>query len=229
MNSQEVPRYNLHARQEMAELVLGCPKRVLEIGCGAGRFRTNLNGEVEYWGVEPNHCAVEQARQLLTHAMEGFYEDVSKDIPEHYFDLIVCNDVIEHTRDPRGFLRDLLSKIANDGSMIVSIPNLRNALTLFDLLIKGDFQYVDSGVLDYTHLHLFTKKSFMRMAEQCGWSVELCRPMHPQPFKPFKNIVLSCIKLFIPEIKCIQLAARLRPQAFRESKLNLSDSGAVPN
>lgn len=229
MSSREVPGYYLHTRQEMSELISGSPKRVLEVGCGAGRFRTNLNGEVEYWGVEPNPCAVAQARRLLTHVLEGFYEDVSKDIPNHYFDLIVCNDVIEHMRDPRGFLRDLRNKIANDGSMIVSIPNLRNALTLYDLLVKGEFQYVDSGVLDYTHFHLFTRKSFLRMAEQCGWSIELCRPMHPQPFKPFKNIVLSCIKPFIPEIKCIQIAARLRPQTSRESSLNPSDATKVPN
>ena len=213
----------------MAELILGYPKRVLEIGCGAGRFRTNLNDDVEYWGVEPNPCAAAQARRLLTHALEGCYEDVSKDIPDHYFDLIVCNDVIEHTRDPRGLLRDLRNKIASDGSMIVSIPNLRNALTLYDLLIKGEFQYVDSGVLDYTHFHLFTKKSFIRMAEQCGWTIELCRPMHPQPFKLFKNILLSCFKLLIPEIKCIQIAARLRPQELRESSLSLSDAGSVTN
>lgn len=194
----------------MLELIHGNPKRVLEIGCGAGCFRANFHGDLEYWGVEPCPSAAMQARKTLTHVLEGTYDNVSNAIPDHHFDLIVCNDVIEHMPDPMGFLCEVRHKLVDDGSMILSVPNLRNAVTLYNLLVKGDFHYVDAGVLDYTHLHLFTKKSIMRMAEDCGWHIDICKPLPPQPFKFFKNIILNCAMIFIPEIKSLQIAARLR-------------------
>ena len=212
MKSKKAPGYYLHPRQEMVELIAGNPKRVLEVGCGAGLFRTNFKDQVEYWGVEPCSFAAAQARQLLTQVYEGTYEEVSDKLPDQYFDLVVCNDVIEHMSDPKGFLWNLRRKIADGGAMIVSIPNLRNAVILYDLLFKGDFQYVDEGVLDYTHFHLFTKKSFLQMAESCGWTMTFWCPIRPYRFSPFMNIVLACIKLFIPEIKCMQIAARLHPK-----------------
>ena len=194
----------------MAAFINRTPQRILEIGCGAGRFRDNFKDGIEYWGIEPCSSAAALAASSLTHVLNGAYDDVSAQIPDRHFDLIVCNDVIEHMPDPKSFLRNVREKLCDNGAMIVSVPNVRNAVTLFELLIKGDFQYVDAGVLDYTHLHLFTKKSFARMAEESRWHVELCRPLPPMPFKPIKNLILNCIKLFIPEIKSMQIAFRLR-------------------
>ena len=212
MKSTEPSAYYMNTRPDMAAFVTGCPKCILEIGCGAGRFKEHFKDDVEYWGVEPCRSAALLAASSLTRVLTGTYGEVSAQIPDHHFDLVVCNDVIEHMPDPKGFLRDVGKKLADNGAMIVSVPNVRNAITVFDLLFKGDFQYVDAGVLDYTHLHLFTKKSFMRMVEECGWRVELCRPLPPQPFKPIKNLVLNFVKLFIPEFKSLQIAARLRLQ-----------------
>ncbi len=197
----------------MFTFVQGTPLKILEIGCGNGRFRDNFDYNVEYWGVEPCISAAEQSKGVLTRTLIGRYDDVKDEIPNKYFDLIVCNDVIEHMTDPKDFLRDTKGKLSDNGSMIVSIPNLRNAVTLFDLIIRGDFQYVNAGVLDYTHFHLFTKKSFIRMATECGWIVDLCTPLPSVPFKPIKNIILSCVKPLIPEIKSFQIAARLRPSS----------------
>ena len=201
----------MNARPEMVNFIQGSPGKILEVGCGTGCFRGNFGKEVEYWGVEPCEAAANQARQVLTKTLIGTYDDIKNEIPPHYFDLVVCNDVIEHMADPRNFLRDIRNKLATDGSIIASVPNIRNAITLYDLLIKGDFRYTAAGVLDYTHFHLFTKKSFMQMATECGYNIELCKPLPPPPFKPLKRFILNCFKPFIPEIKSMQIAARLRP------------------
>ena len=214
--------YYMNIRPEMVDLIHGTPRRILEIGCGTGCFRKNFCGEVEYWGVEPCEEAAHQAGRVLTKILNGTYNNTKSGIPSHYFDLIVCNDVIEHMTDPEDFLRDIKNKVTNNGSMIVSIPNLRNAVTLYNLLIKGDFQYGSSGVLDYTHYHLFTKKSFVHMVTECGWDVELCKPLSSPPFKTLKNIILNCIKPFIPEIKSLQIAVRLRPSNANQ-KTNLKN------
>ena len=40
-----------------------------------------------------------------------------------------------------------------------------------DLIIKKDWQYVDAGILDRTHLKFFTKKSIIRMFESADYKL----------------------------------------------------------
>ena len=209
MKAKNVSPYYSNPRHEMISFIHGNPQHILEIGCGAGCFRNNFPSNIEYWGVEPCAVPASLANVSMTKTLVGTYDSVRNEIPDRHFDLVVCNDVIEHMADPRGFLRDIGSKLVKGGSMIVSIPNLRNAITLYELLIRGDFRYADAGTLDYTHLHLFTMKSFLEMANECGWKVEVCRPINELPFKFVKGLILSCLKWFIPEIKSFQIAVRM--------------------
>jgi len=202
--------YYENPRVEMIDFISHLtPKKILEIGCGAGNFRNNFLN-VEYWGVEPVESVAATARRKLTRVLVGTYEPLQTDIPDHYFDLIVCNDVIEHMVDPRKFLIDIKDKLAADGRLLVSLPNARYAVTLFNLLFKGRLDYTASGDLDYTHLHLFTMKSFESMAEVAGWELEQCRHLLPRDFKPLKRIVIKAISLFIPEVEADQFGALLK-------------------
>ena len=201
--------YYSACRKDMLKFVNIPVRALLEIGCGAGNFAANFP-DAEYWGVEPVAKQAEVATSKSLKILNGCYENIASQIPDKYFDLIVCNDVIEHMNDPRSFLRDAAKKLNATGAMIVSVPNLRNAVTLYNLLVKGEFQYTESGVLDYTHFHLFTKRSLIRLANDCGWDVEICEPISPLPFKPIKGFLLDIIKLLIPEIKSAQIGARLR-------------------
>ena len=42
-------------------------------------------------------------------------------------------------------------------------------------LLNGNFTYTDSGLLDKSHIHLFTYKEILSMFEQAGYSVEEIR------------------------------------------------------
>jgi|26BtaG_2_1085354.scaffolds.fasta_scaffold03391_2 hypothetical protein len=57
---------------------------------------------------------------------------------------------------------------AGGGLIIASIPNIRSIKVLFPLVILGEFEYADSGILDRTHLVFFTKKSVLQLFKDCG-------------------------------------------------------------
>lgn len=146
--------------------------RVLEIGCGEGNFSQNLKPGSEIWGCEMDEHSAAVAAQKLTKVLLGKYEVVASQIPENYFDVVVCNDVIEHMEDHDWFLDSIVQKMKPGGFLVASIPNMRHIRALYELVFKKDWQYQDSGTLDRTHLRFFTKKSLLRTLNAHGFTVE---------------------------------------------------------
>ncbi len=181
---------------------------LLEIGCGAGNFAANFP-DAEYWGVEPVAKQAEVAASKSLKILNGCYGDVASQIPDKYFDLIVCNDVIEHMIDPVGFLQSVRHKLKPTGKLIASIPNIRHITVIYNLLFHGLFDYEKSGLMDYTHLHFFTPKSFRKIAVNCGWNVELIEPLTIAPFKPIKNLILKFLERNTHDLRTVQFAVRL--------------------
>lgn len=167
--------YYAMQRPEIAKLIVGNPKTILEVGCAAGCFKKNFSRTVEYHGVEPDKDAANEARKAGIVTYEGIYDEVEISIPDGYFDLIVCNDVIEHMPDPWAFLRSVSAKLAPNGKIIGSIPNVRFVGVLIDMLVRRDWRYRERGVLDSTHLRFFTIRSFCRLMQECGYTVEFVK------------------------------------------------------
>ncbi len=181
--------YYEQARPEIARLIVGTPKSILDIGCANGCFKSNVTWECDYHGVEPFAEAAQAARENGVTVYEGFYQDVEAQIPDGKFDLIVCNDVIEHIADPWQFLKSLKKKMAPGGCLIGSLPNVRYLLNLRDLLIRRDWHYVSAGVLDQTHLRFFTLKSAQRLFTDCGFGIEVLQPSGPDRLRKVKRIL----------------------------------------
>lgn len=147
-------------------------ERVLEVGCGCGGFSVHLRKPCEIWGIEPNAEAAAEAATHMDRVLTGRYDQVSDQIPDHYFDLVICNDVIEHMPDHDLFLEAIKAKLRPGACIVGSIPNVRHITALYKLLIAKDWPYSDSGILDRTHLRFFTRKSLLRTLREHGYVVE---------------------------------------------------------
>lgn len=137
-------------------------EKVLEVGCGAGGFSDHLKKPCEVWGIEPNSDAAMIARSKMDRILVGTYDAVADQLPDGYFDLVVCNDVIEHMPDHDRFLEIIKVKMRDGGYIVGSVPNIRHITSLFKMLVLKDWPYSDSGILDRTHLRFFTGKSLRR-------------------------------------------------------------------
>jgi O-antigen biosynthesis protein len=78
------------------------------------------------------------------------------------FDFITSLDVLEHLRNPDKVLKALTTFLKEDGKIITSVPNLAHNSIVINLL-KGKFEYKNTGLLDNTHIHFFTKKSLYEL------------------------------------------------------------------
>jgi len=61
--------------------------------------------------------------------------------------------------------------LAPNGILVGSIPNVRFWGNLINLLVRRDWKYEESGVLDRTHLRFFTAKSFRRLMHGTGYEL----------------------------------------------------------
>jgi 2-polyprenyl-3-methyl-5-hydroxy-6-metoxy-1,4-benzoquinol methylase len=87
------------------------------------------------------------------------------------YDAIILADVLEHIADPLPVLRlahNLLKKPS--GKLVLSLPKVRHLSVLFGLIIRGDWKYKPSGILDQTHLRFLTTKSAHRLLTESGFT-----------------------------------------------------------
>jgi 2-polyprenyl-3-methyl-5-hydroxy-6-metoxy-1,4-benzoquinol methylase len=191
--------YYVLARPEMKKFLPNSTTtmKVLEIGCGAGNFVHNLNGYLEYWGVEPNPNMAEQAKEKCSKVLIGSFDGVDSQIPECYFDLVICNDVIEHMADVENFLERIKTKLKPEGNLMGSIPNVRFIENILRFLIQKDWRYTEWGILDKTHLRFFTEKSLKRLFQENGFGLILFQRINPVriSFRGFKSFILNLILL----------------------------------
>lgn len=168
------PEYRRQSRPEMQAFVPAVAKRIIDIGCGVGFFAAEIkerNG-AEAWGVELDMAAAAEAATRLDRVMQGRVEDCIERLPDDYFDVIVCNDVLEHLVDPSVVLVALKAKLSSGGMLLASLPNIRYFPALKTILLDGDFPYQDQGIFDRTHLRFFTRLSMRRLFEEAGYVVD---------------------------------------------------------
>lgn len=97
-----VKDYYQHRRDEMLAYIPPDVSRTLEIGCGAGTFSAQIKDTLgaETWGVEYQATVATLAAQKLHRVLAGSVENALPNLPRHYFDCVIFNDVLEHLVDP---------------------------------------------------------------------------------------------------------------------------------
>ena len=165
--------YFNHERPEMLAFLPEHCKTALDIGCGEGTFIKQVKDQcdAEVWGIELMEAPAKEAEKRLDKVFSGPCENFVDDLPEAYFDVIYCNDVLEHLVDPYTFLSQLKSKLTADGVVISSIPNIRYHDAFKKIILQKKFEYEGHGIFDKTHLRFFTKSSIAKMYADLGFDV----------------------------------------------------------
>ncbi|MET0109382.1 MAG: glycosyltransferase [Candidatus Thiodiazotropha sp.] len=156
--------------------------RVLELGCATGYMSDYLRREKNCYvvGVEIDRSMANRAKAVCDRVIVGDVQGRGwlKSLGDERFDIITCADILEHLRDPIALLKKLPELLSDGGILLASLPNGAHASLRLELL-EGRFTYEDTGLLDRTHLHLFTYTSLREMFVRSGFRVnELTYTFH---------------------------------------------------
>ena len=200
-------------REDMLKYIPQDIKTSLEFGCGYGGFSALLKNRfyTESWAVEINEQAACEAVKKLDKVINSDAIESLDEIPEYYFDCIILFDILEHLTDPYSLLLALKTKLTDKGVIIASIPNIRYYRTLSQLVIHGNWDYKDHGILDKTHLRFFTYKSIVKMLNRLDYKILKMEGIHPTSSRTFK--ILNVITLnYFSDIMYKHFAIVVRPR-----------------
>jgi SAM-dependent methyltransferase len=100
------------------------PTAFLEVGPGDGAFLKLLkanSGLKSVSGIEPSPKAVEVCRKRGLDVEEGYLTSTS---PAGQFDCVAAFHVLEHALDPMSLLRVFHSRLNDNGTLLVEVPNI---------------------------------------------------------------------------------------------------------
>jgi 2-polyprenyl-3-methyl-5-hydroxy-6-metoxy-1,4-benzoquinol methylase len=143
--------------------------RVLDLGCSQGLLARPLREKgARLTGVDSGP-EVEVASELDAYYQRDLEQPV--ELPTgRVYDYVVSSDVIEHLRQRGELLRSVRRYLKPDGRLLISTGNV--ALWFYRLsLLVGRFEYGPRGILDETHVHLYTRATFRREVENAGFRV----------------------------------------------------------
>ncbi len=148
--------------------------KVLDVGAGnglLGRYIKYTKKNIVIDGIEPNQFAANIAKTEYRKFYVGYVQDFLAEMLEEKYDYIVFADVIEHIQDPIVSLGSFFSQLPEGTKIVISTPNIAFGSIRLSLM-NGNFQYVDSGILEKTHLRFYTKSTLLALVGELNLKVE---------------------------------------------------------
>jgi 2-polyprenyl-3-methyl-5-hydroxy-6-metoxy-1,4-benzoquinol methylase len=100
--------------------------QVLDAGCGEGHLLERLTKKYpnnKYYGADLTTIALQQAKLRLPQG-NFLLTDLGKiDLPNSFFDVIVCTETIEHIDDYQSVIKELIRLLKPNGVLILTFPN----------------------------------------------------------------------------------------------------------
>ena len=87
---------------------------------------------------------------------------------EKSFDIVVCQEIIEHIESPWKLFRDVKSMIKSDGIFILSTPNISSMQSRLKFLFTGYFSWFTPDSRDY-HINPLPHWEILLIADKTGF------------------------------------------------------------
>lgn len=143
-------------------------RKILDVGCATGFFLDEARRRKwEIYGVEASEWAAKYAIEKLNlNVKKGTLKDAA--YPDQFFDVVVMLDMLEHLPDPKDTLLEIRRILKNDGILYISAPNMTSAMSR---ILRAKWW----GIKRF-YLYYFTKMTFARMLDACGFKVKRFNP-----------------------------------------------------
>jgi ubiquinone biosynthesis O-methyltransferase len=201
-------------------------KKMLEIGCGMGGLSVILakkGCDITALDFNLDYLEITKLRASRYNLNLNLINSTAENLPfnDKSFDIILCYDVLEHTKDPYKVIKEISRVLKPEGQVYITIINkygikdvhyklyLVNWMPkrIADFYIKLRNRKKDNKILKdsqkLSEMHYFSFRRFLRIADKSGFDlVDLILERFKNPEKLVKN---SELKQKIKFLKILKL------------------------
>jgi SAM-dependent methyltransferase len=142
-------------------------ERVLDLGCGAGRFVAALReAGADAVGVELAEGALERARRNVPGAdLRRLGAEGEVPVEDSSVDLVWCSEVLEHVPDTAGLLSEARRVLRTGGRLLVTTPSYALPRRALIALLRWERHADPLG----QHVRFYTRRSLTRALHATGF------------------------------------------------------------
>lgn len=204
--------------------------KILEFGPSHGRLTKYLKESMncKVYCLELDADAAKDAAIYSEQIIVGDVENLlwEDELVEKKFNYIIFADVLEHLRDPQKILSLSKKYLEKNGSILISIPNVAHSSILIDLL-NNKFIYRDLGLLDNTHIRLFTKTTLDEMIKKSNLFIKFESSIKKNPedtefYNSYEDLP-DCVSNYIRNLSFSDSYQFIMEIVAEESEIKTSD------
>ncbi len=162
-------RYSAYTglRPEIFSRIRPDRRTVLDVGCSNGVLGAAVKRRqtAQVTGVEYDEQLAAEARARLDRVVTGDLNELDGilDQLDGPYDCMVFADVLEHLQDPWGCLTAFSERLAPNGEVIVSLPNVGHLSTFTSVFLRRTWPRRDRGLHDSTHVRWFARNDISEL------------------------------------------------------------------
>jgi 2-polyprenyl-3-methyl-5-hydroxy-6-metoxy-1,4-benzoquinol methylase len=189
--------------------------KVIDVGCGHGTFLKVLSekfkAKLNLYGTEFSEHQLQSASKTVPVA-EFVQANFSEGLPyeKDFFDVVYSGEVIEHLYNPDHFVSELNRILSNNGTLILSTPNLCNWISRIFFLLGvypifyesstknskygfGFLRSIKRQSIPVGHIRLMNLDALKCLLTDQGFEIQKVKGF---TFSGFRGILLMIDKLF---------------------------------
>lgn len=159
-SNEHIHFIDLFVPKTLESFIKNLPKdfKIVDLGCGDGRLlyaltkKGLLKNADEVVGIDLAENRIERVREILP-SVKGIVADACnvKELPDDYFDMVICQQVTEHVPDDKVLLEEIKRLSTPNGITYISSV-IKKSYTLYVYRDNKGFK------LDPTHVREYTSK-----------------------------------------------------------------------
>ena len=170
--------------------------KILDVGCGNGVISSHL-GRLGFnvLGIDVSEKTIEMAKAIEPMPNVSFMKKSAEELVAsgQKYDAVICSEVLEHLHDPGALLKVLHETLADNGKLIVTVPNgkgpresfvtkpilnlrrknnwLWRSVVKFKSMLGYKGTTVQSAADNLDHVQFFSKQDLEKLSGQYGFKI----------------------------------------------------------
>jgi len=175
--------------------------KILDYGSGWGLFTkiiSEKSNSFDVTGIDLDKMSLKISQDIIGEKDNlHFLNQTIFDFKENFFDYVVSMQVIEHVHNPGNYLKEINRVLKNDGTLIITLPNVVQPMSILSLLIKSQKKLnlrlkersqdmLKNYMKEHDHIQAWDPNHFVTFASSLGFEFEEIRMVEGVPVPFFK-------------------------------------------